>query len=966
MSVRDEWRWTDEDGVQRLVRTDELREAIENHVLPASTLVWREGMKQWAPASTMPELSAAAKKAALNRPSEPEEENQEDDRPNKGDRNTPTAVLTSDADGPTAPPRVAIPRRTRAQMSTLVGVQVPDGELESAASSTGAPIIVPPTSTSTKGASITIPPKFTPPPPPDDDTEPPAIPAAPKVPAPDDTEDTEDDDDDRPTRQKDVAQDLSSMEDDSDTLVRASELDDTTDGPPEGTQPAKSPKAPVKSERPPRPEPRDKTASPKKAAPSVPPKKRPQPSRPPPPLPAAARGRVPSRPPPPKPRKEPSKDKPSRPAPPRRADTRTTAKWPPASSRNAPEPLRNPKSKRGRPKPPKPPSIRPAAPTADVKVHEAPAEAASEAEGARVNTLIGGLKPKKATTTPHPRVANTVRMATEVKPAEPSSSASAKATEPKEGRAPRVLPNLSDEDDTKTEVRPDELRAARAAEQADERAAEPPDTGPAEEPQAAPAAAPDGDGSPAPSEVGENADAPQRPAEASPESNAVDSLPLPPRSDRPPPSSEASEEVSVPPPAPVGFASESGGSVRPSTFPHLRDPVSVPMSSLVATGGVWVLLLVSAFLVGRCTAVDQPPPKARAMLTQAVRALRLPQPQASPVSSAEPKPCWVTRQAVKWAPKANKSVPFGLRPTDEGTLELGYAVDRAQARGLEVNPKTGKATELFSQEEADDNAISLVTPLGSSHGGFVVSSWAEDQEKSERATTLPVAATPPFFLTIADEKISISDSLESAGDPLWNAPSSEPVTAMRALNAPGAGFGLTFRQEGTIWTAWLGADRKPVGELTKVAGSGGKVGRPKSGWNNKEFAVIFADKPEDAEHWQIRVGHAPTGSLPTDTVRLELPEGGPGGDAFAPDLAGLPDGRWLFMWTEGPGPGERAVRAQTLTADFTPIGDPIALSPPAGSFGQAVLGVVGTYTTVVFLSQGDEGFELWGAVLQCG
>ena len=49
-----------------------------------------------------------------------------------------------------------------------------------------------------------------------------------------------------------------------------------------------------------------------------------------------------------------------------------------------------------------------------------------------------------------------------------------------------------------------------------------------------------------------------------------------------------------------------------------------------------------------------------------------------------------------------------------------------------------------------------------------------------------------------------------------------------------------------------------------------------------------------------------------------------------------------------------------------PVGDPIALSPPAGSFGQAVLGVVGTYTTVAFLQAADEGFEMWGAVLQCG
>jgi hypothetical protein len=98
---------------------------------------------------------------------------------------------------------------------------------------------------------------------------------------------------------------------------------------------------------------------------------------------------------------------------------------------------------------------------------------------------------------------------------------------------------------------------------------------------------------------------------------------------------------------------------------------------------------------------------------------------------------------------------------------------------------------------------------------------------------------------------------------------------------------------------------------------------------------------------------------------IPLPKGGPGGDAFAPDIAGLPDGRWLMIWTEGPA-GSRAIRAQTLAFDFTPLGDPIALSPPAGNFGQGVLGVVENYAGAVFLSKGSTSYELWGSILQCG
>jgi hypothetical protein len=151
----------------------------------------------------------------------------------------------------------------------------------------------------------------------------------------------------------------------------------------------------------------------------------------------------------------------------------------------------------------------------------------------------------------------------------------------------------------------------------------------------------------------------------------------------------------------------------------------------------------------------------------------------------------------------------------------------------------------------------------------------------------------------------------------------------------------------------------------KVTGSGGAVGKPASGWNGREVAVIFADRPEGASRYEIRIGHAAPGTLPAVTAVLPLPRGGPGGDAFSPDIAGLDDGRWLLIWTEGAS-GSRAVRAQTLAPDFRPLGDPIALSPPAGNFGQGVLGVAGGRVATVFLSKGSSSYELWGAVLQCG
>src|SRR6478736_4194574 len=118
-----------------------------------------------------------------------------------------------------------------------------------------------------------------------------------------------------------------------------------------------------------------------------------------------------------------------------------------------------------------------------------------------------------------------------------------------------------------------------------------------------------------------------------------------------------------------------------------------------------------------------------------------------------------------------------------------------------------------------------------------------------------------------------------------------------------------------------------------------------------------AGSPPSADgNWQIRIGRAKTGTVPASTSVIPLPKGGPGGDAFAPDIAGLPDGRWVMVWTEGAA-GSRAIRAQTFTHDFTPLGDPIALSPPAGNFGQGMLGVVSGYAAAVFLSKGASSYE---------
>lgn len=312
-----------------------------------------------------------------------------------------------------------------------------------------------------------------------------------------------------------------------------------------------------------------------------------------------------------------------------------------------------------------------------------------------------------------------------------------------------------------------------------------------------------------------------------------------------------------------------------------------------------------------------------------------------------------------WAARASKSIPFELLATSSGTIAVGYASDGNRAVGIEVVPSTGKMTEKFSENVTGN--IERVTPAESGASFTVVTSAGTGPLKS----VVNVPAKTPFAIGLAGGALSVADASAAVASPLWPIQGDRPLDAARVLVAGDSGYAVTFRRDDAIWSGWIAPDRTPSGALTKVVGSSGAVGKPMSGWNRHELAIVFADRPSAATPWQIRAGRAPTGSIPQSTVVIDLPPGGPGGDAFAPDIAGLADGRWLLLWTEGP-PGAKAVRAQTLAPDFAPVGDPIALSPPAGSFGQGVLGVSGNYVAAVFLSKGKESFELWGSILQCG
>ncbi|NUQ76238.1 MAG: DUF4339 domain-containing protein [Polyangiaceae bacterium] len=160
MTTRDEWRWTDERGVQRLVRTEELRSALANKVLPMSTLVWRPGMTEWAPASTMPELVEGAKAA---RPVE--------DLATVTHGRTGLSIPSTSLASPASPTSAGggntvrtDPKGAKGPVKTLMGLTSPNAGAQSArANGPNVPIIVPAAGGSLEGSRrkvITQPPAF--------------------------------------------------------------------------------------------------------------------------------------------------------------------------------------------------------------------------------------------------------------------------------------------------------------------------------------------------------------------------------------------------------------------------------------------------------------------------------------------------------------------------------------------------------------------------------------------------------------------------------------------------------------------------------------------------------------------------------------------------------------------------------------------------------------------------------------
>ncbi|MFO0758599.1 MAG: GYF domain-containing protein [Byssovorax sp.] len=879
MTAREEWRWTDERGVQRLVGADELRAALASGQLPGTTLVWRDGLKSWVPAHDRPELANAVAigQAIRGRSSA---------SANEGDRRTPTGLMPAKGAGkaasklpelpgnkrPTAPPLPA-----RGATRTLQGIPSPVSDKLGPPPAPGAPAgQAAPRAGATKIPERGVPPEANA-----------VVPKAPAVPAGLGV-DARRGERKLTTREIDGEWGSEPVSDEGPTHPSNNKRDPLpsfelplTDDPPAAERDAQAAQQAAPRPKPPLPGGKPAGASPAKAPASsaaVPASAVPVSST------AVA----------------PVGNGAAKPAPPRPGGAPAAAAAGPAAAKPKPPPLPGRQNTATMVAAGVPANTDKTTSTPAVVVVQAPAPAAQAPAAAPVIAAVAQVAPVPAAV--EARV----------------EAHAARHDVPQEDLSSTPLPSFPDE----SEIDPLGLPPPRAA-----------------VPSQGGASGPNG-----------SAKA-HRPASLPPAHSSRDAtgLALPPAALRPAPLPAIDGAGARPSEPPVHHSEPPRAFSEPPPAPGGDVPVAVPMSSLFGAGGALIAMVVAAFFAGRHSA--QPTRLvARPMfhLVPLVAKSMLPPPL---------KPCWVARQPAMWAPRVHKSIPFDMVATPAGNLAIGYAREETDAVGIEVTPATGEVKVRFTQRGSDP--LDRVVPLGTE---FKVSPAAG---ASGFTSFVHVPGASPFVAGVKAGGLAVADRLDAPAQALFPLPGDDAPAALRVLPAGPKGHAITFRRDGAVWGTWLDPSRKAAGGLVKVPGSGGAVGKPSSGYNQAELAVIFADKPEGGERWEIRVGRAPAGQIPTSSQVVPLPKGGPGGDAFAPDIAGLPDGRWLMIWTEGAA-GSRAVRAQTFAPDLTPLGDPIALSPPAGNFGQGGIGIASGYAAAVFLSKGSLGFELWGSILQCG
>jgi hypothetical protein len=398
---------------------------------------------------------------------------------------------------------------------------------------------------------------------------------------------------------------------------------------------------------------------------------------------------------------------------------------------------------------------------------------------------------------------------------------------------------------------------------------------------------------------------------------------------------------------------------------NLRDPkarVAAGVGALVLVAFIVVAVLVVRSC-GSNEEVETAPRPAASAVTPAVRADRAPAAVAARPPFAA---CVVSKGATRIAPKVSKDVPIEVSASrGDARAFIGFAADPKSAIGFSLDTTSLAAKSEFSANTA--GKLRGVVPMAESGAAAFAVDADGSGDKLQGWRT--AAGDPLAVVGYVSGGLATAPAANQEPKVLWPLVGDDPAEALRVIDLSDKGHAVVFRRRGEIFAGLIDRSHAARGPLVRLTGAGAPagapVGAPAIATNGRLIAVVFADRIATSDPWEIRLGMATAPAvLPTGTARFQIPAGGAGGAAMAPTLAGLADGRWILVWTEGGG-GDYDVRGQTLGPDLAPIGPAFTVSKPGSNAGQAAVAVGANSGVIAYLSQAGEGYELWAAALSC-
>jgi hypothetical protein len=335
---------------------------------------------------------------------------------------------------------------------------------------------------------------------------------------------------------------------------------------------------------------------------------------------------------------------------------------------------------------------------------------------------------------------------------------------------------------------------------------------------------------------------------------------------------------------------------------------------------------------------------------------------ATAAATPAPAGCAVEKPAQRIADAAYLAVPALAATAPDGAhAALGLAATKERAIGLTIDPLTLTANTVFEQTVTGSTTLSVVPLVRSGTLEFVV-----DRTDAKLSSARTVDAEKRFTIAVTGD--AVSRVVGSTTDVIWpRSAQGSAMTTPRIAPIAGKGYAVVFReggQEGSVLIGSVREDGTKLTELSEIKGNAALVGTPAVGTSGDGVLVAFAAKAKADDPWHLELAAGTSSDAPRDAHPFTLPPGGPGGEAISPAVEGLGDGRFLVQWTEGSA-GNRAVRAQLLTADLVCVGDPVTLSNADQNAGQGTLWLKGNQALALFLVKKDASHELWGASLRC-